>query len=161
MKKRVESDSDSGSDEDMDDSDSESDSSDSDAPKKKRGKPKAKAKAKGKSTTKGKNATKGKAKKNDERDESEAPPAAHPRQFEMWKQGGSNVESSAKMLQMIAYLKEWESTGDKTIVFSQCGWPFVFCCACVRSDACTMSRDVNAGLVRAGVCAPRDPEPSL
>ncbi|KAI0669018.1 SNF2 family N-terminal domain-containing protein [Trametes maxima] len=36
-----------------------------------------------------------------------------------WKKGGSNVESSAKMVQMIRYLKEWGSSGDKTIVFSQ------------------------------------------
>ena len=40
--------------------------------------------------------------------------------FAVWKQGGSNVEASAKMLKMIEYLKEWESTGDKTIVYSQC-----------------------------------------
>ncbi|KAI0640983.1 SNF2 family N-terminal domain-containing protein [Trametes meyenii] len=36
-----------------------------------------------------------------------------------WKKGGSNVESSAKMVQMVRYLKEWGSSGDKTIVFSQ------------------------------------------
>ncbi|KAI0640989.1 P-loop containing nucleoside triphosphate hydrolase protein [Trametes meyenii] len=35
-----------------------------------------------------------------------------------WKKGGSNVESSAKMVQMVRYLKEWECSGDKTIVFS-------------------------------------------
>ena len=40
--------------------------------------------------------------------------------FAMWKEGGSNVEASAKMLKMIEYLKAWESCGDKTIVFSQC-----------------------------------------
>ena len=36
------------------------------------------------------------------------------------KQGGANVEPSAKMIAMIDTLKEWEVTGDKTIVFSQC-----------------------------------------
>ncbi|KAI0702754.1 SNF2 family N-terminal domain-containing protein [Earliella scabrosa] len=96
------------SDEGDSESESGSESSESDAPRKRsRAKPKATARGKAKATPK------------DDRDSSEAPPQADPRQFEMWKQGGSNVESSAKMLQMIAYLKEWESTGDKTIVFSQ------------------------------------------
>ena len=114
------------SDEDDSESESGSESSESDAPRKRsRAKPKATARGKAKATP-----------KKDDRDSSEAPPQADPRQFDMWKQGGSNVESSAKMLQMIAYLKEWESTGDKTIVFSQCGWPFVSCCACVGSDVC-------------------------
>ncbi len=124
-KKRVESDSD--SDVDMDGSDSESDSSDSDAPKRKNkgGKPKSKG-------------SKGKAKsspKDTDRDEPKAPSAMDPRQFEMWKQGGSNVESSAKMVQMIAYLKEWESTGDKTIVFSQCEYRLLMLCSCAVSDS--------------------------
>ena len=40
--------------------------------------------------------------------------------FAVWKQGDSDIKASAKTLKMIEYLKEWESTGDKTIVFSQC-----------------------------------------
>ncbi|KAI0776649.1 SNF2 family N-terminal domain-containing protein [Trametes elegans] len=56
--------------------------------------------------------------KNDEDDETEL---GKPNEalFNTWRQGGSNVESSAKMQQLVAYLKEWECTGDKTIVFSQ------------------------------------------
>ncbi|RDX49056.1 hypothetical protein OH76DRAFT_1483538 [Lentinus brumalis] len=81
------------------DSDSDSDS-DSYAPRKndKRGKGKAKM---------------------DEDDEEAPPPPPDPNQYNVWMEGGNNVESSAKMTQMIAYLKEWECTGDKTIVFSQ------------------------------------------
>lgn len=37
-----------------------------------------------------------------------------------WRRGDDNLEPSAKMLALIRYLKEWESTGDKTIVYSQC-----------------------------------------
>lgn len=37
-----------------------------------------------------------------------------------WRKGGANLEPSAKMVALIRYLKEWEYTGDKTIVYSQC-----------------------------------------
>ena len=37
-----------------------------------------------------------------------------------WSDGGSNLEPSAKMLQLVAFLQEWECTGDKVICFSQC-----------------------------------------
>ncbi|TBU55696.1 SNF2 family N-terminal domain-containing protein [Dichomitus squalens] len=58
--------------------------------------------------------------KSNKRDSSEElPPAPDANLLATWKRGGSNVESSAKMMRMVAYLKEWESTGDKTIVFSQ------------------------------------------
>lgn len=98
------------SDDDMD-SDSGSDSdSDSDAPKKGRGKRRDRVNS-------AKPANKQRAKS---RDNSEEPPAPDANLYKTWKQGGSNVESSAKMMQMVKYLKEWESTGDKTIVFSQC-----------------------------------------
>ena len=91
------------SDEDM----GSSSDSDSDAdPRRRRGSAKAPGKGKGKG-------------KPDEKEES-APAEPDMAVFEMWKQGGNNVEPSAKMLQMIKYLKEWEATGDKTIVFSQC-----------------------------------------
>lgn len=40
--------------------------------------------------------------------------------FATWAHGGANVEASAKMLALVDFLKEWESTGDKTICFSQC-----------------------------------------
>ncbi|RPD76809.1 hypothetical protein L226DRAFT_459891 [Lentinus tigrinus ALCF2SS1-7] len=87
------------------DSDDDMSDSDSDVPRKK---------GKSKPTPKGK----GKAKK-DELDEDVAPPPPDPSQYNVWMEGGNNTESSAKMTQMVAYLKEWECTGDKTIVFSQ------------------------------------------
>ena len=40
--------------------------------------------------------------------------------FATWAHGGANVEPSAKMLQLVAFLQEWECTGDKVICFSQC-----------------------------------------
>ena len=51
----------------------------------------------------------------DEKDVSIAP------EFDAWELNGNNFEPSVKMVQMVAYIKEWEAKGDKTIVFSQCG----------------------------------------
>ena len=98
------------------DSDDSMDSdSDSDAPRKK---------GKGKLVPKGKGKGKAKADDDDMDDEDAPPPPPDPSQYNVWMEGGNNVESSAKMTQMVAYLKEWECTGDKTIVFSQCAsWP--------------------------------------
>lgn len=62
--------------------------------------------------------SKGKGKNKNEDEAASGQPNEH--LLSTWKQGGSTVESSAKMLQMIGYLKEWESSGDKIIVFSQC-----------------------------------------
>lgn len=70
-----------------------------------------KGKGKGKAAAKGKN------------EDEAAPGQPNEHLLNTWKQGGSTVESSAKMLQMIAYLQEWESSGDKIIVFSQCTDP--------------------------------------
>ncbi|KAK7452108.1 hypothetical protein VKT23_012213 [Stygiomarasmius scandens] len=36
-----------------------------------------------------------------------------------WSRGDDDLEASAKMLQLIEYLKEWGRIGDKTIVYSQ------------------------------------------
>ncbi|KAG6840497.1 hypothetical protein C0991_006327 [Blastosporella zonata] len=36
-----------------------------------------------------------------------------------WRRGDDDLEPSAKMLALIDLLQEWESTGDKTIVYSQ------------------------------------------
>ncbi|KAL0066241.1 hypothetical protein AAF712_006672 [Marasmius tenuissimus] len=36
-----------------------------------------------------------------------------------WAKGDDDLEPSAKMLQLMEYLKEWELIGDKTIVYSQ------------------------------------------
>ena len=46
------------------------------------------------------------------------------------------LSTSAKLRKIMEILDEIEDRGEgeKTIVFSQCGWPFVFCCACVGSD---------------------------
>jgi len=40
-----------------------------------------------------------------------------------WRRGDDDMEPSTKMLALIDYLKEWESTGDKTICYSQCKHP--------------------------------------
>ena len=40
--------------------------------------------------------------------------------FETWSRGDDNMEPSTKMNAMIDLLKEWEATGDKTIIYSQC-----------------------------------------
>ncbi|TFK37535.1 SNF2 family DNA-dependent ATPase [Crucibulum laeve] len=39
--------------------------------------------------------------------------------FATWRKGDDDLEPSAKMLALIDYLKEWESTGEKTICYSQ------------------------------------------
>ncbi|KAI0798158.1 SNF2 family N-terminal domain-containing protein [Abortiporus biennis] len=39
--------------------------------------------------------------------------------IETWRRGDYNMEASAKMLALIDYLREWDSCGDKTIVYSQ------------------------------------------
>ncbi|KAI0742470.1 SNF2 family N-terminal domain-containing protein [Daedaleopsis nitida] len=108
-----------GKDSDVDTSSASDSDSDFPVKKKGQGKSKGNGKASSKGNGRGKANTRPPPKKDEDRDESEPPAPADPRQFDMWKQGGSNVESSAKMLQMIGYLKEWESSGDKTIVFSQ------------------------------------------
>nr|VWO96010.1 Alcohol dehydrogenase [Ganoderma boninense] len=133
------------SDEDMGSSDSDSES---DAPRK--GKGKATAKGRGRANN-AKATSKLRAKS---RDSSEEPPKPDANLYATWKQGGSNVESSAKMLQMVGYLKEWESTGDKTIVFSQCadGWVET------RVD---YNRDVDVGSMRADLLPARDSESEI
>lgn len=37
-----------------------------------------------------------------------------------WRRGDDDLEPSTKMLALVEYLKEWDSTGDKTICYSQC-----------------------------------------
>ena len=49
--------------------------------------------------------------------------------FATWAHGGANVEPSAKMLALVELLREWESTGDKTICFSQCEQEECLCVA--------------------------------
>lgn len=39
-----------------------------------------------------------------------------------WREGGENLEPSAKMLALIGFLQEADSSGDKTICFSQCSF---------------------------------------
>lgn len=43
-----------------------------------------------------------------------------------WRRGGDHLEPSTKMLALVEYLKEWDSTGDKTICYSQCKPLFVY-----------------------------------
>ncbi|CDO69944.1 hypothetical protein BN946_scf184836.g18 [Trametes cinnabarina] len=86
----------------------EEDESDQDRPRNK-GKGNAKGRGRGK---------KGKFKVESSDDE-KVPAKPHESTLSTWRQGGSNVEASAKMLKMIEHLKEWEASGDKTIVFSQ------------------------------------------
>ena len=114
--------------------------------------------AKGQTKAKGKASAKGKGK---EKDNNGAPGQPNEAMLKMWRQGGTNVESSAKMLQMVEYLKEWESTGDKTIVFSQCTY-MLLQRGLPSSDGRTNDRrDVNAQFVRRDLCASWDSKPAL
>ena len=150
------------SDDDMESSDSDSES---DTPTRGKGRGKGKATAKGRGRANTAKPTKQRQAKS--RDNSEEPPAPNANLYETWKQGGSNVESSAKMMKMVEYLKEWESTGDKTIVFSQCECarlPLARCCVVLRGElltggTCTYyHRDVDAGSMRADLLPARDSE---
>lgn len=128
-------------DEDGSDSDSSSDSDSMGRGAKAKGKAKGNGKAKSKvpSRTKAKASGKGKGKgqnKGKPSDDEKDPGEPDQHVLNTWKQGGSNVESSAKMLQMVAYLKEWESSGDKTIIFSQCASSFPALPARFRASAC-------------------------
>jgi hypothetical protein len=44
--------------------------------------------------------------------------------FATWGRGDDDMEPSTKMLQMLELLKEWDSAGDKTIIYSQCSFFF-------------------------------------
>ncbi|KAJ6542826.1 SNF2 family N-terminal domain-containing protein [Mycena capillaripes] len=70
---------------------------------------------KGKGKGKGWSPRKGKSKAGDE-DEVDMPSDAV---MSNWKRGDDDLEPSTKMLAMMQLLKEWESTGDKTICYSQ------------------------------------------
>jgi hypothetical protein len=37
-----------------------------------------------------------------------------------WSRGNNDMVSSTKMIEMTRLLKEWEASGDKIIVYSQC-----------------------------------------
>lgn len=37
-----------------------------------------------------------------------------------WRRGDDDMEPSAKMLALLDLLQEWDASGDKTIVYSQC-----------------------------------------
>lgn len=37
-----------------------------------------------------------------------------------WSRGDADLEPSTKMQALVNYIKEWNSTGDKTICYSQC-----------------------------------------
>lgn len=38
----------------------------------------------------------------------------------VWRRGDDNMEPSTKMNQLIDYIREWDSSGDKLICYSQC-----------------------------------------
>ncbi|KAJ7058180.1 SNF2 family DNA-dependent ATPase [Mycena amicta] len=59
---------------------------------------------------------KSKAKAGDEDDDVEMPSAAT---ISNWGRGDDSLEASTKMVAMLEMLKEWDSTGDKTICYSQ------------------------------------------
>jgi len=40
--------------------------------------------------------------------------------FAMWRKGDDDMEPSTKMLALVDLLNQWDSTGDKTICYSQC-----------------------------------------
>ena len=40
--------------------------------------------------------------------------------FAAWSRGDDDMEASVKMSRMLEYLKEWDTVGDKTIIYSQC-----------------------------------------
>lgn len=37
-----------------------------------------------------------------------------------WSRGNHDMVPSTKMLEMVRLLQEWDATGDKTIIYSQC-----------------------------------------
>jgi hypothetical protein len=45
--------------------------------------------------------------------------------FAAWRKGDEDMEPSTKMLGLIDLLNQWDTTGDKTICYSQCMLPFV------------------------------------
>lgn len=63
-------------------------------------------------------------------------------QLSAWSNGGGNVEASAKMMEMMRLLKEWDASGDKTIVYSQCRRPLLILSS--NSKLIGVTRDVNA-----------------
>ncbi|KAJ7156150.1 SNF2 family DNA-dependent ATPase [Mycena filopes] len=65
---------------------------------------------------KGKGKTGRKAKSGDDEDDVDMPSDAV---ISNWGRGDDDLEPSTKMLEMMRLLKEWESTGDKTICYSQ------------------------------------------
>lgn len=60
-------------------------------------------------------AAKGKGK--EKANESQAPSDAV---IATWRKGDDDLEPSTKMLALIDLLQEWDDSGDKTIVYSQC-----------------------------------------
>lgn len=76
--------------------------------------------------------------------------------YATWKKGANDVESSAKMSSMIEMVQEWDESGDKCIVFSQCeqSFPLFFFQSSRVSDE--IHRDVGAGHYRDALWTTRD-----
>jgi hypothetical protein len=59
--------------------------------------------------------------------------------YDIWSRGGSDVEPSVKMIKLVSLLKEWEPTGDKTIIYSQCAFVLK-----VYTQSLMVYRDIDA-----------------
>ena len=58
-----------------------------------------------------------------------------------WGRGDDDTAPSTKMLKMLELLREWESTGDKTIIYSQCEYHFHLL---IFLSADSFRRDIHA-----------------
>jgi hypothetical protein len=58
-----------------------------------------------------------------------------------YSKSGTDMVPSAKMVHMIELLKQWDASGDKTIVYSQCESHMMIACGRVLTDH---HRDVHA-----------------
>ncbi len=78
-----------------------------------------------------------------------------------WRRGDDNLEPSAKMLALVRYLKEWETTGDKTIVYSQCTYSWLVTPFSRKLTLFYGDRDIDVGSRRDPVLEARDSKSSL
>jgi len=81
-----------------------------------------------------------------------------------WAHRDDDLEPSSKMYALLGYLKEWDTTGDKVICYSQCmSWiALLISCAvyCTGVDF-DMNRDVDVGLDRNSSFSTWDQESSV
>lgn len=53
-------------------------------------------------------------------EEEKEPDVPSDRLINTWRKGDHDMEPSAKMMKLVELINEWDATGDKTIVYSQC-----------------------------------------